>query len=79
MKTTMKSLAGPDTIQVMLIGRKTGNLNLKPDHKVDITNMSPKDVGDIIRAWDYMKISWEYQIIQSYTFPNFDREKEGEE
>lgn len=69
METTMKTLAGPDTIRVMLIGRKTGNINHKPDHKVDISDMTPYDIGRIIRAWDLMKISWEYQRISKYIFP----------
>lgn len=72
MKTTMKSLAGPDTIQVMLIGSKDGNIQ----HKVDITNMTPRATGDIIKIWDYQKISWEYQTIKSYKFPVLDRGEE---
>ena len=64
MQTTMKSLSGPDTLQVLLVGFENGEKICE----VDITDMSPREVGKEIELQEMQKRTWEYQIIKRYRF-----------
>lgn len=72
MKTTMQSLAGPDTIRVMLVGLKDGVKQCE----VDITNMTPGEAWIHIRMQEDQGRSWEHQVIKSYNFPELGKEGE---
>ena len=73
MKTTMKTLAGPDTIRVMLIAFENGVKACE----VDITDMTTREAGEVIRLQECQDRTWEYKKISKYTFPDFDRGNEG--
>ena len=69
MRTTMKTLAGPDTIRVMLIAFKDGVKACE----IDVTDMTPLEAGVVIRLQVWQGRTYEYYTISYYTFPNFDR------
>lgn len=73
MKTTMQSLAGPDTIRVMLIASK----DAKKQCEVDITHMTLGEVRVHIRMQEDQGRSWEHQVIKSYKFPEFAKKEKG--
>ena len=73
MKTTMKTLAGPDTIRIMLVASKDGQKQCE----IDITHMMSEEVAEQIDLQEYQGRTCEYKTIKNYTFPDFDRGEEG--
>lgn len=69
MKTTMKTLAGPDTIRVMLEAFKDGVKACE----LNVTDMTPQEAEEVIWLQTWQGRTWEYQTISKYTFPDFDR------
>lgn len=74
MKTTMKSLAGPDTIRVILIAFENGVKACE----INITDMTLRQVAEHTRLQEYQGRTWKSHTIKSFTFPDFDRGEEGE-
>ncbi len=64
MTTTMKSLSGPDTLQVLLVGFENGEKICE----VDITDMSPREVGKEIELQQMQNRTIEYHTIKRYRF-----------